>query len=95
PDARNPFAHPELLDDGLEPHTVDELWLMASPDANVAVEITATFDQKIAALLCHRSQIKEPDAVATRMRGAAQGAAAGAGMPEGTLAEMFRRVATG
>ena len=30
PDARNPFAHPELLDDeGLEPWTVPELWIMA------------------------------------------------------------------
>ena len=30
PDARNPWAHPELLqDEGLEPHTVPELWLMA------------------------------------------------------------------
>ena len=30
PDARNPFAHPELLDEeGLEPWTVTELWLMA------------------------------------------------------------------
>ena len=29
PDARNPFAHPELLDvEGLEPWTVPELWIM-------------------------------------------------------------------
>src|SRR5262245_37209738 len=27
PDARNRWAHPELLDDGLEPHTVDEVWI--------------------------------------------------------------------
>jgi len=31
PDARNPFAHPELLaDEGLEPHTVGEVWLMSA-----------------------------------------------------------------
>ncbi len=95
PDARNPFAHPELLDEGLEPHTVGELWLMASPEADVAVDITATFDRKIAALLLHRSQMKDPDAIARRMRTAAEAAAAGAGMPVGTLAETFRRVATG
>ena len=29
PDARNPFAHPELLEEGLEPHTVAEIWMMA------------------------------------------------------------------
>lgn len=33
PDSRNPFAHPELLAEGLEPHVVDELWLMAAPAA--------------------------------------------------------------
>ncbi len=33
PDARNPFAHPELLAEGLEPHTVPEIWLMAAPHA--------------------------------------------------------------
>ena len=31
PDSRNPFAHPDLLEEGLEPHAVDELWLMAHP----------------------------------------------------------------
>ena len=33
PDARNPFAHPELLEEGLEPFAVRELWLMASPQS--------------------------------------------------------------
>ena len=95
PDARNQFAHPELLEEGLEPHTVGELWLMASPETNVVVDITGTFDRKMAALLSHRSQIKDPGWVEDRMRTAATGAAQAAGMPEGSLAEMFRRVATG
>ncbi len=92
PDARNPFAHPELLDEGWQPHTVDELWLMASGGGNVAVEITDTFERKIAALLRHRSQIKDPPGVAERMRAGAAGAAREAGMPDGALAEVFRRV---
>ena len=42
PDARNPFAHPELLaDEGLEPHSVNEVWLMTADDPNRAVDITA------------------------------------------------------
>ncbi|MGH8987187.1 MAG: PIG-L deacetylase family protein [Acidimicrobiales bacterium] len=94
PDSRNPFAHPELLDEGLHPHTVDELWLMASPETNVAVEVTATFDQKIAALGRHRSQVKDLDIVATRLRAGSEAAAARAGMPQGALAELFRRVPT-
>jgi len=33
PDARNPFAYPELLQKGLEAFIVKELWLMGSPYA--------------------------------------------------------------
>ncbi len=95
PDARNPFAHPELLEERLDPHTVAELWLMASPEGNMAVEITGTFEKKIAALLRHRSQIKDPDGVVARLRAGAEAAAEHAGMPEGALAEVFRRVLTG
>ncbi|MHB1486945.1 MAG: PIG-L deacetylase family protein, partial [Acidimicrobiales bacterium] len=29
PDARNGFAHPELLEQGLAPHSVAEVWVMA------------------------------------------------------------------
>ena len=57
PDARNPFAHPDLLEEGLEPFAVKELWLMAAPRPNRAVEITDSFDRKLAALRRHESQI--------------------------------------
>ncbi|MBB5924132.1 LmbE family N-acetylglucosaminyl deacetylase [Actinoalloteichus hoggarensis] len=58
PDARNPFAHPELDRDGLEPWTVRELWLVGSPAERInhAVDVTDTFDRKAAALAAHRSQ---------------------------------------
>src|SRR3954453_13860550 len=39
PDARNPFAFPELLaDEGLDAWTVSEVWLGASPRADHAVD---------------------------------------------------------
>jgi LmbE family N-acetylglucosaminyl deacetylase len=63
PDARNPFAHPELLEEeGLEPWTVTELWLMGpgGPNVAVAVDTTATVDRKVAALMCHKSQVGLP-----------------------------------
>src|SRR5262245_12134235 len=44
PDARNPFAFPELLTSGLEPWAVDELWLINQPEANVTLDITDQFD---------------------------------------------------
>src|SRR5580658_7379735 len=69
PDARNPFAHPELLEEGLEPFAVSELWMMAAPGANRAVDVTDTFDRKIAALLCHRSQVGDGEGLEDRLRG--------------------------
>jgi LmbE family N-acetylglucosaminyl deacetylase len=93
PDARNPFAHPELLDDeGLEPWTVRELWLMASPQPTHVVDVTDTFGQKMAALRRHQSQIADPAAVEERVRGWLAYGARNAGLPEGSLAESFRAV---
>jgi LmbE family N-acetylglucosaminyl deacetylase len=93
PDARNPFAHPELLDEGLEPHTVPELWMMVAPGANRAVDVTDTFDRKLAALLCHRSQVGDGQGLEDRLRGWLSAGASAAGLPEGRLAESFRAVA--
>ena len=65
PDARNPFAHPELLDDeGLEPWTVPELWIMGpgGPDAGVAVDTTATSSARWLRSMCHKSQMPTPKA---------------------------------
>jgi LmbE family N-acetylglucosaminyl deacetylase len=94
PDARNPFAHPELLEEGLEPHTVAEMWLMAAPNADRAVDITDTFDLKIAALHQHRSQVGEGEWLEERIRTWVEGAARAAGLEEGHVAELFRVVAT-
>ncbi|HEY2215044.1 MAG TPA: PIG-L deacetylase family protein [Acidimicrobiales bacterium] len=91
PDARNPFAHPELLqDEGLEPWTVHELWIMSGTDSNVAVDTTTTIERKVAALLCHESQITDLPGMTERIMtgGKAQGVAAG--LPEGSTAELFR-----
>jgi|SRR5579863_585624 LmbE family N-acetylglucosaminyl deacetylase len=94
PDARNPFAHPALLEEGLEPHTVPEVWVMASPRANRFVDVTDTFDRKVAALRCHRSQVGEGEWIEERMRGWLSANASQAGLPDGRLAEIFHVVAT-
>ena len=93
PDARNPFAHPELLDEeGLEPWTVTELWLMGpgGPNAAVAVDTTATIERKVAALMCHKSQIGDPDGMSERVHAGARAMAERAGLPAGSSAELFR-----
>ena len=92
PDARNPFAHPELLQEGLEPHSVEEVWLMASARPNRAVDITATFERKLVALTCHDSQVAHEADLEGRLRGWAMAGAAEAGLGEGRLAELFQVV---
>ena len=92
PDARNAFAHPELLADGLEPWTVRELWLSGGPHPGHFVDITETFDRKLAALARHVSQVGHRDDIADLVRGWAVRNAEAAGMPEGRLAEAFQVV---
>ncbi len=90
PDARNPFAHPELLDDGYEPWTVLEVWMMAAPSANRWVDITDTLPRKLDALRSHVSQDTDVDGkLEERMRGWGAFVAKEAGLPEGRLAEAF------
>ncbi|HWR45993.1 MAG TPA: PIG-L deacetylase family protein [Pseudonocardiaceae bacterium] len=91
PDARNPFAHPELLAaEGLEAHTVPEVWVMSSHGrADHYVDITDTFDRKIAALRAHTSQTTHMPALEERIRAWGSAQAQAAGLPAGRLAEGY------
>ncbi len=62
PYARDRHAYPDLIEEGLAPHKVPEVWLWAAddPDINFRSDITDTFELKVRALRCHKSQIKEP-----------------------------------
>jgi LmbE family N-acetylglucosaminyl deacetylase len=91
PDARNPFAFPELRErEGLAPWTVREVWIAASPSPNHFVDVTATFGRKIAALRAHESQVGHLDNLEERIRDRLASAATLAGLPEGRLAESFQ-----
>ena len=91
PDARNPFAHPELLsEEGLEPWTVNELWIGGVAGSNLAVETTTTIERKVAALRCHESQISDPAGMAERVMAGGRSSGQEAGLPEGSTAELFR-----
>ena len=59
PYARDIWAYPDLLEEGLEPHRVKEIWFWASEDVNHRFDITQTFNLKLKALRSHKSQIKE------------------------------------
>lgn len=93
PDARNPFAHPELLaDEGLADWVVPEVWIMAGPQPTHAVDVTEFFDAKLAALRAHASQTAHMDDLEDRIRGWLTSTADQAGLPAGHLAESFQIV---
>ena len=91
PFARDHLAYPDLLEEGLEPHKVQEILFWGADDINYCSDITDTFSVKLAALLCHQSQIKgflSPDIgnwLKTRCRAMAENEAF-------ELAEGFHRV---
>jgi LmbE family N-acetylglucosaminyl deacetylase len=90
PDARNPFAFPELLrDHGLAPWTVREIWYSGAPGADHHVDVTSTFDRKLAALRAHVSQTAHRDDLEDMLRGWMGFVATAAKLPEGSLAEAF------
>jgi LmbE family N-acetylglucosaminyl deacetylase len=96
PAARNPFAFPELLaEEGLEPWTVPQVWLMAHAAVDTFVDITDTFDQKLAALRAHVSQTAHNGDLEVMLRRWNTATAQRGGLPEGRLAEAFKAVETG
>jgi LmbE family N-acetylglucosaminyl deacetylase len=93
PDARNPHAFPELVREGFEPHSVNEVWI-SSANPNLVVDITDNFDRKVAALRQHVSQIGDGEGLETRLREWTRKTAKDADLGKGRLAEAYRRIAT-
>lgn len=95
PDARNPYAFPELREEeGLEAWTVPQTWVMSHTESNTAVDITDVFDRKVAALRAHKSQTGHRDDLEDMLRGYLSANAESHGLPEGHLAEVFYAVNT-
>ena len=94
PDATNARAHPEMIDEGLQPHRVREVWIPGYECANHYVDAAPVMDRKLLAIQCHRSQLEGlppgnvPPWVGEWMRRV--GSAAGY-----EYAEHFRRLRTG
>jgi len=90
PDARNPFAFPELrADEGLAAWTVREVWIPGGKP-NHYVDVTDTFPRKVAALRAHESQTAQLDDLPGLLRDRLGRTAALAGLAAGRLAEGFQ-----
>jgi LmbE family N-acetylglucosaminyl deacetylase len=62
PTARDRLTFPELLQEGLEPHKVREVWIMEHDDADQYVDVTDYIETSIAALKEHKSQVTAEEA---------------------------------
>ena len=94
PDARNPFAFTDLRAEGFEPWRVREVWVTGSPNPNHFVDITDTFDKKMAALHSHVSQTAHNKELENMVRSWGERNAESQGLPAGRIAEIFKIVNT-
>ena len=95
PDARNAFAFEDLLkNEKLEPWRVREVWVMSHKEPDHFVDITDTFDLKIAALNAHVSQTAHNSEMPRMVREWGERNAKAQGLPDGRVAEVFKIVNT-
>ncbi|QYC38600.1 Mycothiol S-conjugate amidase [Nonomuraea coxensis DSM 45129] len=95
PDARNPYAFPELLlEEGLEAWTVREVWLTGGPAPDHYVDVTDVIDRKLAALQSHVSQVAHVEGFAEVVKSRFAAWAEQAGFGPGRYAEAFQVVPT-
>ena len=91
PACGNRFFYPRLLEQGLLPHCVKEIFfgpLTAEP--NFYVDISETIDLKLKALECYRSQLGDRDGIRDFIRDWAREVGAPKSIP---FAEAYRRIA--
>ena len=94
PDARNPYAFTDLKEAGFEPWRVREVWMAGSPTPNHFVDITDTFDKKMAALHAHVSQTAHNKELENMVREWGQRNAEAQGLPAGKIVEIFKVINT-
>jgi LmbE family N-acetylglucosaminyl deacetylase len=93
PAARNAMAFPWLvINEGLEPHAVNTLYLFFTDRPNVWIDVSQTIETKIAALREHASQLRKPDELVGMIRDWAREAGTQIGAD---TAESFRLVEIG
>ena len=88
--ARDHLYAPTLwYEEHLEPYDVPEIWFYAPAEVDLFVDIGEVIEQKIAAIRCHVSQVRDPEGLAERMRARAAEVGARHGVE---AAEEFKRL---
>ncbi|TLN07544.1 PIG-L family deacetylase [bacterium] len=68
PGAGSPMFFPELRDEGLQPHSVKEVWLSLTAQPNTIIDVTEHWSVKLQALHEHVSQIPDYQKLDERQR---------------------------
>ena len=91
PTARDHMSFPELLDAGLEPHKVAEVWVLGHPEPDLWIDVTDHMDVSTKALAQHASQVgsRDEEELGNMMRAGRRKTALDKGMQ---YAEAYRRI---
>ena len=89
PAVGNENFFPELLAESLEPHNPKEVYFKTIRGADTWVDITDTFDLKIEALHCHKSQVDPGEDLVAHLRNWAERSGEAGGIE---CAESYRRM---
>lgn len=68
PAANNVAYFPELLAEGFQPHMPREVWCALTSQPNVTLDVTDTWEIKINAILEHKTQVQDAEALLKRMK---------------------------
>jgi len=68
PAAGSRMFFPELLEEGLEPHKVSQVYVAMPQTSNTVIDVTTMFERKVEALRRHASQIADPEALVLRLK---------------------------
>ena len=91
PFARNMRTYMNLLDQGLEPHVVEEVLLVNFTKTNFYIDITKTIDLKMQAIGAHASQFNDIGKFKKRIK-EMNGLAGKKAQPKAKFAEAFLRI---
>ncbi|MCX6046840.1 MAG: hypothetical protein NT075_17175, partial [Chloroflexi bacterium] len=53
--------YPDMAEEGYLPHKISQMYVFGHRDLTVKIDITADIETKIEAILCHKTQISNPE----------------------------------